>query len=342
MPTPAVAEPRLPYFLGVDIGGTAIKIGVVDDAGQTLAFESIPTHPERDADDAMQRIAQVMKRLLDRRSLSITDVAAVGVGAPGPMDLQTGLLVQPPQLPHWWGYNLVQGLRQATGRPVALNNDANAAAFGEFWLGCGRDVSSMVLVTLGTGVGGGIVTDRRMLNGQNSFGGEFGHLMVDPSPDARLCIWGGGRGHFEAYASASAVALRTRQRLDEGAGGILATINGEVTPLDVYRAAQQSDPLALELIDEAAFWLGIGLTTITHVLDPGLIAIGGAMTFGGHQSPVGCRFLEQARETFRARTFDNVFAGTRIDFAVLGADAGYLGAAGYARQVFAGDQILSS
>lgn len=337
----AVSDAQLPCYLGVDIGGTSIKIGLLDDAGNRLAYQSIDTLPQRPAEEAVQRIADVMRQFLRQLALTPESIAAIGVGVPGPTDLDTGVLVQPPQLPNWWGFNLTQHLGQVTGRPVALNNDANVAAFGEFWLGCGRDVPSMVLITLGTGIGGGIINDRRLLNGKNSFGGEFGHLMVDPSPDARLCHWGGGRGHFEAYASASAVAIRTRQRLDQGAGGLLANLPGEVTPLDVYEAAQRSDPLALELIDEAAFWLGIGLTTIVHVLDPGLIAIGGAMTFGGPQSPVGCRFLEQARETFRTRTFDNIFAGTKIEFAVLGSDAGYLGAAGYARHVFAGDQILS-
>jgi glucokinase len=214
---------------------------------------------------------------------------------------------------------------------VSLNNDANAAAYGEFWLGSGKTASSMVLLTLGTGVGGGIISEGQLINGVNSFGGEFGHMLIDPSPEARLCAWGGGQGQFEAYASASAVANRTRQLLHEGAASSLCQIVGDVTPLDVFHAAEQNDELALEIIDETARWLGIGITSIVHVLDPGMVVIGGAMTFGGNQSPVGRRFLENIREQFRQRTFDNVFAGTSIDFALLGADAGYLGAAGYAR-----------
>jgi glucokinase len=322
---------RPPYFLGVDVGGTGIKIGLVDDDGTTLAYETLPTRESEGPTAAMRRVAAVLNQFISQLSIAPTDVAAIGIGAPGPMDLATGLLVQPPQLPNWWDFNLRDCLAELTRRPVSLNNDANAAAFGEYWLGSGKSASSMVLLTLGTGVGGGIISDGRLLNGANSFGGEFGHLMIDPSPEARLCAWGGGRGQFEAYASASAVAIRTRQRLDEGVGGLLSLVDGEVTPLDVFHAAEQNDALALEIIDEAARWLGIGITTIVHVLDPGMVVIGGAMTFGGDQSSVGRRFLDRIRQEFRQHTFDNVFAGTSIDFAQLGADAGYLGAAGYAR-----------
>lgn len=322
---------RPPYFLGVDVGGTGIKIGLVDDDGNTLAYETLPTSESEGPTAAMRRVAAVLNQFTSRLEIDPAEVAAIGIGAPGPMDLATGMLVQPPQLPNWWDFNLRDCLAELTERPVSLNNDANAAAFGEYWLGSGKSASSMVLLTLGTGVGGGIISDGRLLNGANSFGGEFGHLMIDPSPEARLCAWGGGRGQFEAYASASAVAIRTRQRLDEGAGGLLSRIDGEVTPLDVFHAAEKNDALALEIIDEAAHWLGIGITTIVHVLDPGMIAIGGAMTFGGDQSSVGRRFLDGIRREFRQHTFENVFAGTSIDFAQLGADAGYLGAAGYAR-----------
>lgn len=333
-PAPA-ATVQPPYFLGVDVGGTGIKIGLVDDLGQTLAFESIDTEEPAGPAAAMSRVVDVLDAFLAARNLTRGDIAAIGLGAPGPLDLASGLLVEPPQLPHWANFNLRQCLADLTGRPVAMNNDANAAACGEAWLGCGQGSSSLVLLTLGTGVGGGIISDGRLIGGTNSFGGEFGHLIVDPSPTARLCGWGGGRGQLEAYASATAVMLRTRQRLDQGEPSLLSRIDGEVTPLDVYRAATAGDPLAIDLIDEAARWLGVGITTIVHVLDPGLIAIGGAMTFGGNDSPIGRRFLDQIRGEFRSRTFENVYEGTRIVFADIGSDAGYLGAAGFARQKLA-------
>lgn len=334
--TTSTADAQRPYFLGVDVGGTGIKIGLVDNNGQTLAFETLPTNEPEGPTAAMRRVVTVLQQFVDHLAIDLADIAAIGLGAPGPLDLATGVLVEPPQLPNWWNFNLRACLAELTQRPVSLNNDANAAAIGEFWLGSGKSASSMVLLTLGTGVGGGIISEGRLINGKNSFGGEFGHLMIDPSPTARLCAWGGGRGQFEAYASASAVAIRTRQRLAEGTASLLGKIEGEVTPLDVFHAAERGDDLAINIIEETAQWLGIGITTIVHVLDPGMVVIGGAMTFGGAASPVGRYFLATIRREFRHHTFDNVFEGTSIDFAALGADAGYLGAAGYARHQILG------
>src|SRR5690606_35006454 len=146
--------------------------------------------------------------------------------------------------------------------------------------------------------------------GANSFAGEVGHLVVDTSASARLCGWGGGRGQLEAYASASAVAIRTQQLLDQGAESSLRQVGDPLTSLHVYRAALDGDPLALEIIDETGRWLGVGVTTTVHVIDPGAIVTGGAMTFGGAECQVGKRFLAAVVEEFRQRTFENVFAGT--------------------------------
>lgn len=327
------AEP--PFCWGIDIGGTGIKIGLVDEVGQTLAFDSIPTRESEGPDAALDRITAVVERV--QQALDVADkVDCIGLGAPGPMDLPRGYLVAPPQLPSWWDFPIRDKVAELLGRPVSFLNDANAAAFGEYWLGSGRDDESMVLLTLGTGVGAGIIVHGQLINGVNSFGSECGHMIVDSSPTAQLCVWGGGRGQLEAYASASGVVQRTRQRLTEGAtsslSGLLAGDNSELTAKRVYEAAVQGDQLALEIIDETARWLGIGVTTLVHTVDPGLIVFGGAMNFGGPESPVGQRFLDGISAEFRGRTFENVFAGTTIKFATLGADAGYLGVAGYARQ----------
>jgi glucokinase len=330
--TTPISEAQPPFFLGADVGGTAIKIGLVDDTGRVLGFESLATDEAAGPQLAMQRAASVLVQFRDLLGLRADDVAAIGLGAPGPMDLAAGTLVAPPQLPGWWNFNLRDCLAELTGLPVAFTNDANAAAFGEFWLGTGELASSMVLLTLGTGVGGGIISEGHLQGGANSFAGEVGHLVVNPAPDARLCAWGGGRGQLEAYCSASAVVLRIREQLAAGAASSLRGIEGELTSLQLYRAALDNDPLALEIIDETARWLGVGITTIVHVIDPGVVVIGGAMTFGGEECHIGRRFLQGVVEEFQQRTFENVFAGTTIGFAKLGADAGYLGAAGYARQ----------
>lgn len=335
---PALADPdeaQPPFFWGIDIGGTGIKLGLVDDEGRTVGYERIPTRESEGPTAAVKRIASVVQDL--ERRLGVADrVGRVGVGAPGPMDLSSGYLVAPPQLPSWWDFPIRDEIEKLVGRPVSFLNDANAAAYGEYWLGSGRDDPSMILLTLGTGVGGGIILDGELVNGVNSFGSECGHIIIDSSPTARLCVWGGGRGQLEAYASASAVAERARQRLTEGAesslSGLLGGGNTELTAKRVYEAALDGDSLAIEIVDETARWLGIGVTTLVHTLDPGSVVLAGAMNFGGARSPIGARFLAGIREEFRERTFDNVYAGTRITFASLAGDAGYLGAAGYARK----------
>jgi glucokinase len=329
-----VSKAVSPFYLGIDVGGTGIKLGIVDDIGKTLGFTSIPTEEPRGPADAMQRVSASATELLSTIGLSKKDIARVGLGTPGSQDIPKGMLIQPPNHPHWHHFPIVKCLEQAIGLPVSFANDANAAAFGEFWVGTGAVYSSMVLLTLGTGVGGGIIIDNQLVVGQNSFGGECGHMIIDPRPDARLCVWGGGRGHLEAYASASAVAQRAKEELAAGAVSSLSGSVETLTTKKIYQAAETGDVFSLKIIDETADYLALGIATIVHTLDPGLIVLGGAMNFGGTQSPIGTRFLKRIEETFRQRSFEYVAKGTKIEFASLGGDAGYLGAAGIARMEF--------
>ena len=330
-PIRSATEATFPLFLGIDVGGTGMKIGVVDDQGHTLGFTSIPTEEPKGPMDAMQRVAKSARSLLESIGVKPDQIARVGLGTPGSQDIPRGLLIEPPNHPHWHHFPIVECLEKEIGMAVSFANDANAAAFGEFWVGTGKVFSSMVLLTLGTGVGGGIIIDNQLFVGQNSFGGECGHLIIDPSPNARLCVWGGGRGHLEAYASASAVAQRATEQLAEGAISVLRSKPTPITTKMIYEAAMENDSFSLKIIDETADYLALGITTVVHLLDPGLVVLGGAMNFGGRNSPVGMRFLNRVSQTFHQRSFEYVANGTKIDFASLGGDAGYLGAAGVAR-----------
>ena len=324
-------------FWGIDLGGTGIKVGLVDSAGETLAYGKIPTNQDAGPADAVTRMGELCRGLLQTLNgksggpLVADRIRRVGLGSPGPMDLAAGTLVSPPQLPDWWGFHLRDAVASELRLPVTFLNDANAAAYGEFWRGSGREDNSMIMLTLGTGVGGGIIVEDMLINGENSCGSECGHMIVDPSPDARLCIWGGGRGHLEAYASASAVALRAAARLKEGAVSALENV-ATPTALDVYNAASSGDPLALEIVDETAHWLGVGVTSLVHAIDPASVVLGGAMNFGGDGDPVGERFRQGVWDEFESRTFPALAAGTTIKFATLGGDAGYIGVAGYAKK----------
>ncbi len=325
------AQAVRPFYLGIDVGGTGIKIGVVDDEGKTLGFTSIPTEEPRGPADAMARVSAAVTGLLASIGLSGKDIVRVGLGTPGSQDISKGMLIEPPNHPHWHHFPIVKCLEDAIKISVSFANDANAAAFGEFWVGTGKVYSSMVLLTLGTGVGGGIIIDDQLVVGHNSFGGECGHMIIDPRPDARLCVWGGGRGHLEAYASASAVVQRAKEELFAGAISSLQKDLESLTTKRIYEEAVTGDAFSLKIIDETADYLALGIATIVHTLDPGLIVLGGAMNFGGMRSTVGKRFLNRVEGTFRERSFEYVANGTKIEFASLGGDAGYLGAAGIAR-----------
>jgi glucokinase len=330
-PIRPLSEAKLPLFLGIDVGGTSIKLGLVDDLGQTLAYTSIATHEPQGPAHAMHRTAEAARAMLGGIGVSLSQIARVGLGTPGSQDIPRGMLIEPPNHPHWHHFPIVDCLENALELPVSFANDANAAGWGEFWVGTGAKDSSMILLTLGTGVGGGIIIDNQLVVGRNSFGGECGHLIIDSRPDARLCVWGGGRGHLEAYASASAVSQRAKEALAAGAKSTLSSNIESVTAKRVYEAAVEGDAFAFEIIDSTAYYLALGIATMVHMIDPGMVVLGGAMNFGGHASPVGRHFLEKVRTTFRERSFDYVASGTKIDFASLGGDAGYLGAAGISR-----------
>jgi len=329
-----LAKAQPPFFAAVDVGGTNIKIGVVDDHGRSLAHTSMPTDEEQGPQQAVDRTSDALRRTVEGLGLELKSIARVGLGTPGTMDVARGVLLEPGNLPHWWHFPIKQALQDACGLPVTYANDARAATYGEFWVGSGRVLHSMVMLTLGTGVGGGIVIGDLLVEGENSAGSELGHLIIDYHDDARMCSCG-QRGHLEAYASATAVVKRTAELLATGRASSLAKrIAGgeELSALMIDQEAEAGDSLALEIVLETARYLGIGIVSAMHTIDPQGVVIGGAMTFGEHESPVGRAFLERIKQEVHARAFPFLAERTTIDFASLGGDAGYIGAAGLARR----------
>ncbi|NBV45305.1 MAG: ROK family protein [Planctomycetia bacterium] len=322
-----------PLFAGVDLGGTNIKVGLVDDVGQTLAFHTEPTQVDAGPDDVCRRMGLAVHTVAGLAGVAPDTIARVGLGTPGPQDLKAGTIIKAGNLPRFDGYPVRDAVSRACGLPVSFANDATAAGYGEFWIGSAREFGSSVLLTLGTGVGGGIVIDGVPLEGAHSHGAECGHNLVDPSADARHCPCG-QPGHLEAYCSATALKTRARDVLAAGATGSLARVvagGAELTPILISREAAAGDPVALDLILDVARWLGIGIVTLMHTVDPDAVLLGGAMTFGGEGHPVGKAFIERIRAEVRSRTFPLLAERTAIRFARLGGDAGYVGAAGIAR-----------
>ena len=322
-----------PYFVGVDLGGTNIKLGVVDDRGQPLSCMSIPTERERGPEDAMQRTAKAIDRVIAEAGLSKDHIAWVGIGTPGTMDVRAGIIITPTNLVGWERFRICEHLSELIELPVTLANDASAATYGEYWVGSGRAFNSLIMLTLGTGIGGGIIIGGLAVNGENGSGAECGHITIDASSEARMCGCG-QPGHLEAYASATAVIRRTHEAIEAGTETMLhAKLDAgeELTPKLVAETAAEGDELSIHIIDETARYLGIGITSLIHTVDPNGVLLGGAMTFGGNQSPLGRRFLTLVRREVRNRALAPLPDRLVIDFASLGSDAGFIGAAGIAR-----------
>lgn len=329
--SPEAAE--RPLFAGFDVGGTNIKIGVVDDRGETLAYASVPTEEERGPQDAAKRMAEGLDELLTKERIARADVARTGLATPGPMDIPSGMLLHPGNLPHWHQTPIRELVSSECGLPVTYANDANAAAYGEYWRGAGEQYHSMVLFTLGTGIGGGIIVGDTLIEGTHSCGGELGHLIIDCHDDAPKNSLG-IRGTVEGFCGSYAVLDRTQEALDAGRKSSLRKRLeevGELTPLVIAEEAEAGDALSWEIIRDTARYLAIGIATAVHAIDPESVVLGGGMTFGGPGHPLGERFLKVVRNEAKSRLLAAIADKVTIDFAHLEGDAGYIGAAGLAR-----------
>jgi glucokinase len=314
------------YYVGLDVGGTTMKAGVVDDAGRPLSAVSLPTEAQRGQEFGLARMCETIRAAARQAGLDMGEVAAIGVVTPGTMDIPAGIILDPPNLRPWQNVPVRRHVEQVFGLPTAFQNDANAAALGEFWAGAGRGVHSMVLFTLGTGVGGGIVLGGQILTGQHSHGAELGHMKIEMT-NPRQC--GCGRwGCLEAYASATAVVKRAAEALQRNRGqSSLHRLAEALTARDVFEAAAAGDTLAQGLVKETAFYLAVGTVNTMHTLDPDMVVFGGGMTAAGED------FLERIRFHVRELAFPVCAERTQVCYAKLGSDAGFIGAAACGRQL---------
>jgi glucokinase len=317
-------------FVGLDVGGSSMKGGVVDDAGRPLAAVSLPTEAARGQEHGLERMCQTIRAAVKAAGLTMGQIAAIGVATPGTMDIPAGLILDPPNLRPWQNVPVRQHIADTFGLPTAFQNDANAAAFGEYWSGAGKGVHSLVLFTLGTGVGGGIILGDLVLDGEHSHGAELGHMRIELTAP-RQC--GCGRwGCLEAYASATAVVKRTLEALAQGGGqsslGATLHAQGEITARDIFAAAAAGDALADKIVADTAFYLAVGATNLMHCIDPDMIVFGGGMTAAGEP------FLRRIRKHVQELAFPVPAEKTEICFARLGSDAGFIGAAGCGRLLY--------
>jgi glucokinase len=260
--------------------------------------------------------------------ISWDQIAGVGLGSPGTMDLSRGMLLEPPNLPGWNQLPIRDLLAKKLGKPTVLQNDANAAGYGEYWAGAGRDTRSLVLFTLGTGIGCGIVEEGRIIEGRNSHGAECGHIIIQMD-NGRMCSCG-KRGHLEAYASATALVKRAHEALAEtGKRSALRDIpSDELTSRAINDAARAGDELALRLMHETAYYLAVGTVCLMHTIDPDIVLFSGGMIAAGQP------FLDEIRRHIKDMAFPTPAQKVRVEYAALGGDAGFIGAAGCARMAF--------
>ncbi len=332
-----------PFWLGVDLGGTSIKCGVVDDTGRPLMEDAVEvdTDAAKGVDVSLRNMATGAGQAIQNCGLSWSDIAGVGLGSPGTMDIPAGMLLDPVNLrgPGWQNCPIRDRLAQLIGKPVVFQNDANAAAYGEYWAGvgksaraAGRPAHSLVLFTLGTGIGCGIIIDEMIIEGRHSHGAECGHMVIrmkiDDIDPPRIC--GCGRyGCLEAYASATALLKRAQEGLDAGVPTKLReqwpTTDPGDRALRIDNLNKTGDAFCRQLMRETAYYLAVGATNLMHTIDPDM------MVFGGGMSKSGPQFLEWIQEDIHKLAFPAPAAGTQIVYAELGSDAGYIGAAGCAR-----------
>lgn len=302
------------YGFGVDIGGTTVKIGLFDMAGILLEKWEIPTRTENAGASILDDIAQAIDKKLNEKEIAKDDVQGIGVGVPGPVGAD-GTVFRCVNL-GWGVLNVETTLSELTSLPVKAGNDANVAALGEMWQGGGKGHQDVVMVTLGTGVGGGIVVGGKIIAGAHGAGGEIGHIHVkDGEPEACGC---GKHGCLEQYTSANGIVRVAKRKLANETRPTSLTGFTPLTSKDIYDEAKKGDTVALELVEETCKLLGDALATICNVVDPEVIVIGGGVSRAG----------EILTTTIKKYFVENTFHAcekTNITLAQLGNDAGMYG-----------------
>jgi glucokinase len=318
------------YYVGLDVGGSSMKGGVVDDAGKPLGAATLPTEAERGQEFGLERMCETIRAAVKQAGLTMDRIDAIGVATPGLMDIPAGIILEPPNLKPWKNVPVRQHIADVFKLPTAFQNDANAAAMGEYWAGAGKNTRSMVLFTLGTGIGGGIIIDGKVLEGRHSHGAELGHMIIEMS-SPRLCGCG-RRGCLEAYASAPSVVQRMREALQKT--GDMAALDrfGELSARTIFEAAAGGHALAAKIVEETAYYLGVGATNAMHAIDPDMVVFGGGMI------AAGAAFLERIRHHVHRLAFPVPAERTEVRSAELGSDAGFIGAAACGRQLVCGQQ----
>ncbi|MCD8350383.1 MAG: ROK family protein [Planctomycetaceae bacterium] len=319
-------------FVGVELGGTNLRCAVIDEAdGHKLVSRyETPTAAHEGCNAVVKRIGDGIIAAMKEAGVGPDDVRAAGVGVPGPIDQLRGIVHSTPNMPGWNMVPLADILQKATGLKTYVENDANCAGWGEYVAGAGRGVRHMMMVTLGTGIGGAIIIDGKLHIGRDGAAGELGHVCII---DGGLPCGCGARGCVEAYASATAVVRRFIHYLDDGWHSPLHEKRDFLTSYDIFTAAEAGDPVALRIVEETGHFLGVMASDVAELLNPERCVVSGGMIQAGENLFNAMRNTCMTRNQHPGRTME-------IIPAALGGNAGLIGAADQAKvKLAAGDVI---
>lgn len=303
------------YVIGVDLGGTKISCALATIAGIVESKWTIPTEAHLGEKVVLDNIIDSINKVMELGKVSIDEIKAIGIGSPGPLDIEKGIVVTTPNLP-FKNFKLVEPIKKEFNVPVFLDNDANVAAIGEYMLGAAKGLKNMIYVTVSTGVGGGAVLDGKVYRGSTYNALEVGHMTLDPFGPTCGC---GNNGCLEAMSSGTAIARRANEALRSKVETSLRKYE-TVTSYEVFEEAKAGDIVAKEIIDRALTYLGIGIANMITSFDPEIIIIGGGV------SKAGDIVFDKVKEVVNRRNFKTMAENCKIVPAGLGTNAGMLGA----------------
>jgi len=312
------------YSIGVDLGGTNIVCAIVNYQGKIVNRLKVPTFAERGKEATIKRIIETIHENIVQSNIALDDIIGIGIGAPGPLDTKRGVINFAPNLPGWRDVPLKKILEVEFSMKVVLENDANAAAWGERCFGIGRGVDNLVCFTLGTGIGGGIIIDSKIYHGSNYGAAELGHMTVNKDGPRCNC---GNYGCLEAYSSATGIKNRIKSRIKEGIKSDFLNFDSDDELLDsirlksIFETARKGDKLTKDIVEEAISYLGIAIANITNILNPEMVVLVGGITNEGD------KLLIPLKEEVKKRAFYSNYKSLKIVIGELGGNAGVLGAA---------------
>lgn len=302
------------YVFGIDVGGTTVKLGLFNEQGTILEKWEIPTVTENHGEQILPDVANSVLAKIEEKGIAKEDILGIGIGTPGPVDVE-GVVYKAANL-GWGVFNVAQTLSGLTMLPVKAGNDANIAALGEMWKGGGSGCKDLVVVTLGTGVGGGIITNGKVLTGAKGAGGEIGHIHIEDNETEKCGC--GQIGCLEQYSSATGVVRLANRKLKESDKDSVLR-NGNISAKTVFDAVKAGDELAIEVAEEFGDYLGKGLSSIAAVVNPEIFVIGGGV------SKAGTIILDYIQKYYVKYAFSGI-RDAKFALATLGNDAGIYGA----------------